>query len=55
MLLMARYMFRLWSTVARERRDLLLENIALRHQLEVLIRTRRRPSLTSSDRLVQCH
>ena len=32
------------------RRNLLLENLALRHQLLVLSRTKRRPRLTSLDR-----
>jgi len=45
MLLVARYVLRFWGTIARERRDLMLENLALRHQLEVLTRTRRRPPL----------
>ncbi len=38
MLLVVRYVLRFWGTVARERRDLVLENIAPRHQLEVLMR-----------------
>ena len=52
MLLVVRYVLRFWGTVARERRDLALENIALRHQLEVLMRTRRRPPLRPADRLL---
>ena len=52
MLLMVRYVLRFWGTVARERRELVLENIALRHQLEVLTRTRRRPTLHPADRLL---
>ena len=51
MLLVVRYVLRLWGMIARERRDLVLENIALRHQLEVLTRTRRRPLLQPADRL----
>ena len=51
MLLVVRYVLRFWGMVARERRDLVLENIALRHQLEVLTRTRRRPPLQPADRL----
>ena len=50
MLLLARCVFRMWSGLARDRRDLVLENIALRHQLEVLTRTRRRPTLCQADR-----
>ena len=52
MLLLVRYVLRFWGTVARERRDLVLENIALRHQLEVLTRTRKRPALHLADRLL---
>ena len=52
MLVVVRYVLRFWGTVARERRDLVLENIALRHQLEVLTRTRRRPPLQPGDRLL---
>ncbi len=37
------YVLRLWGGIARDRRD--LENIALRHQVDVLTRTRRRPAL----------
>ena len=39
------FVLRLWGGIAGDRRDLLLENIALRHQVDVLTRTRRRPSL----------
>ena len=52
MLLVVKYVLRFWGTVARERRDLVLENIALRHQIEVLTRTRRRPALQPADRLL---
>lgn len=38
MLVVVRYVLLFWGTVARERRELVLENIALRHQLEVLTR-----------------
>jgi len=51
MLMFVRFILRVWGTVGREHRDLALENIALRHQLEVLTRTRRRPGLQPSDRL----
>jgi hypothetical protein len=37
--------------VLRTRRALVLENLALRHQLAVLQRTARRPRLRRSDRL----
>ena len=36
MLLVVRYVLWFWGMVARGRRDLVLENVALRHQLEVL-------------------
>ncbi len=36
----------------RPRRDLVLENLALRHQLEVLTRNSRRPMLQPADRLL---
>ena len=52
MLLVLRYVLRVWGSVAPERRDLVLENIALRHQIEVLTRTRRRPALKPGDRLL---
>ena len=35
-----------------ERWDLVLENVALRHQIEVLERSGRRPQFTNADRLV---
>ena len=41
----------LWAA-ARDRRELALENIALRHQIEVLTRTRPRPSLQPGNRLL---
>lgn len=50
MLLVVRYVQRFWGTVARERRDLVLENIALRHQMEILTRTRRRSALQPAGR-----
>jgi len=46
------FVLRLWGGIAGDRRDLLLENIALRHQVDVLTRTRRRPSLGFGDRLI---
>ena len=49
--LVLRHVLRFWRTVAGERRDLMLENIALRHLIDVLPRTRRRPPLQSADRL----
>ena len=45
MLLVLNYVLRLWGGIARDRRDLVLENIALRHEVDVLTRTRRRPAL----------
>ena len=36
----------------RDRQDLVLENLALRHQLEVLTRNRSRPGLRPADRLL---
>ena len=44
MWLVFRYALAAVRAVARERRELALENIALRHQLEVLTRSRRRPA-----------
>ena len=38
MLLVLNYVLRLWGEIARDRRDLVLENIALRHQVAVLTR-----------------
>jgi len=38
----------------RGRRDLVLENLALRHQLAILARSARRPRLQSADRLLWC-
>ena len=52
MLLVLNIMLRLWSSVARDRRELVLENIALRHQIEVLTRTKRRPPLQLGDRVL---
>ena len=52
MLLVLNYVLRLWGRIARDRRDLVLENIALRHQVDVLTRTRRRPALLLGDRLL---
>lgn len=50
MLVVLRYMLSAWGKVALERRELVLENIALRHQLEVLSRARRRAALQPADR-----
>ena len=50
MLLVLRYAFAALRAVARERSELALENIALRHQLEVLARSR--PRLRPADRLM---
>ena len=36
----------------RDRQDLVLENLALRHELEVLTRNRSRPGLRAADRLL---
>ena len=52
MLLVLNYVLRLWGGIARDRRDLVLENIALRHQVDVLTRTRRHPALLLGDRLL---
>ena len=38
------------ATAFRSRRQLAIENLALRHQLEVLQRTARRPRLGTADR-----
>ena len=37
--------------ILRDRQELVLENLALRHQLEVLTRHRSRPKLRAGDRL----
>ena len=52
MWLVFRYALAAVRAVARERRELALENIALRHQIEVLTRNRRRPQLQPADRLL---
>ena len=48
------FWFRLWLSATRllprERRDLVLENLALRHQLAVYQRSQRRPDLATHDR-----
>ena len=44
MWLVFRYALAAVRAVARERRELALENIALRHHIEVLTRNRRRPA-----------
>ena len=50
MLLVLRYALAALRALARERSELALENIALRHQLEVLSRSR--PRLRPADRLM---
>ena len=45
-----RLMFAALHLAARSRRDVVLENVALRRQLEVYRRSRRRLPLTGSDR-----
>ena len=52
MLLIFRYAIAAFRVAARERRELALENIALRYQLEVLSRSRRRPQLRPGGRLL---
>ena len=52
MLSVLNFVLRLWGGIAGDRRDLVLENIALRHQVDVLTRTRRRPALGFGDRLI---
>src|SRR5580692_8334594 len=46
-----RLLFSLFARSFRSRRDLLLENLALRQQLEVLSRRNPQPRLAQSDRL----
>ncbi len=38
----------------RARQDVELENLALRHQLAILMRSARRPRLEPADRLLWC-
>ncbi len=52
MWLVFRYALAAVRAAARDRRELALENIALRHQVEVLTRSRHRPQLRSGDRLL---
>ena len=52
MWLVFRYPLAAVRAAAGERRELALENIALRHQVEVLTRSRRRPQLRPADRLL---
>ena len=47
-----RYTLAALRAAARDRRELSLENIALRHQVEVLTRSRNRPQLRPADRLL---
>lgn len=51
MLLLMKYLLVMLRSSVRERGDVVLENIALRHQLEVLSRTQKRPQLRPADRL----
>jgi len=52
MLLVVRYVMRFVRTLARDRGELALEDLALRHQLEVLMRTQRRLPLQPADRML---
>ncbi len=53
MLLLVRYLVLvLRSLLGKRRLDLALENVALRHQLEVLARSRKRAPLRPADRLL---
>ena len=52
MLLVLRYAVTALRAAARERRELALENVALRHQIEVLTRSRPRPHVCPADRLL---
>jgi putative transposase len=48
--LIAKLIFELIKLIFRDRTDLVLENIALRHQLAVLERNNNKPKLKKSDR-----
>ena len=52
MLLVRRYVLVALTAATRDRRALALENIASRHQVEVLTRSPRRPDLRPADRLL---
>ena len=52
MWLVFRYALAAVRAAVRERRELALENVALRHQVEVLTWSRRRPHLRPADRLL---
>ena len=52
MVLVLKLTLRLWFGIALDRCDPLLEDNALRHQVEVLTRTKRRPTLRFGDRLL---
>ena len=53
MLLLVRYLLlSLRALLGKRRLDLALENVALRHQLEVLARSRKRAPLRPADRLL---
>ena len=52
MWLVFRYALAAVRAAVRERRELALENVALRHQVEVLTWSRRRPQVRPADRLL---
>ena len=52
MFLVLRFAISTLPHILRDRQDLVLENLALRHQLEVLTRNRSRPGLRAADRLL---
>ncbi len=52
MLLIRRYLLLALRAGVRDRRQLALENAALRHQLEVLTRREQRPRLRPADRVL---
>jgi putative transposase len=52
MLLVLKYALTALRAAARDRRELALENLALRHQVEVLTRSHPRPRLSPADRLL---
>ena len=52
MLLVLRFALSALLQALRDRQDLVLENLALRHQIEVLTRNRSRPRLRGGDRLL---
>jgi putative transposase len=44
-------LFGFFETIRKDRRDLALENLALRHQLTVLKRSQKRPTIGKKDRI----